>query len=267
MSIPLYQVDAFSRKPFAGNPAAVVFLPAGDPRTSDARWMQEVAGEMNLAETAFLSPAPEGFGLRWCTPSTEVELCGHATLATAHLRYERGTLEAGREARFHTASGLLTAAQRGEWLELDFPAEPAEAAEAPQELLRALGLPPRFVGRNRLGYLVELEAEEQVRGLRPDLALRAALPGHGGMGTSRARGRDYDFVSRFFAPQIGIAEDPVTGAAHCCLAPYWAARLGKAELTGYQASARGGLVRVRPEGRRVKLGGQAVTVFAGSLLA
>jgi PhzF family phenazine biosynthesis protein len=267
MSLPLYQVDAFTDRPFAGNPAGVCILGAGDPRAADARWMQDVAREMNLSETAFLRPRSDGFDLRWFTPAMEVDLCGHATLASAHVLYERGVLAAGEEARFHTASGLLTAVRRGEWLELDFPAEPAEAAEAPAALREALGARPVFVGRNRLDYLVEVDSEEAVRSLRPDLALLRGLRERGVMVTSRApAGRDYDFVSRFFAPGAGIDEDPVTGSAHCCLGPYWGERLGKSELTGWQASARGGLVRVRLAGPRVKLGGRAVTVIVGELL-
>jgi PhzF family phenazine biosynthesis protein len=292
MSLPLYQVDAFSDRPFAGNPAGVCILSADDPRASDASWMQNVAREMNLSETAFLRPRSDGFDLRWFTPAMEVDLCGHATLASAHVLYERGVLPAGEEARFYTASGLLTAVRRGEWLELDFPAEPAEPAEAPAALREALGARALFVGRNRLDYLVEVESEEAVRSLRPDLARLRTLRERGVMVTSRARfrnsgvkpgfagvkpgfagvalsrsPRDYDFVSRFFAPGAGIDEDPVTGSAHCCLGPYWGGRLGKSELTGYQASARGGLVRVRLAGPRVKLGGRAVTVIQGMLEA
>jgi PhzF family phenazine biosynthesis protein len=266
MSLPIYQVDAFSERPFAGNPAGVCILSADDPRASDARWMQNVAREMNLSETAFLRPRSEGFDLRWFTPAVEVDLCGHATLASAHVLYERGVLPAGEEARFYTASGLLTAVQRDEWLELDFPAEPAEPAEAPAALREALGARALFVGRNRLDYLVEVESEEAVRSLRPDLARLRSLRERGLMVTSRARCCDYDFVSRFFAPGAGIDEDPVTGSAHCCLGPYWGGRLGKSELVGYQASARGGLVRVRLAGPRVKLGGRAVTVIVGELL-
>jgi len=267
MGLPLYQVDAFSDRPFAGNPAGVCLLPAGDARGSDPGWMQSVAREMNLSETAFLRPRAGGFDLRWFTPAVEVDLCGHATLASAHVLFERGALAAGGEARFHTASGLLTAAQRGEWLELDFPAEPAQPAEAPAELREALGVRALFVGRNRLDYLVEVESEVAVRSLKPDLDRLRVLRERGVMVTSRALGGDYDFVSRFFAPGAGIDEDPVTGSAHCCLGPYWGERLGKGELTGFQASARGGLVRVRLAGPRVKLGGRAVTVFQGELLA
>ncbi len=267
MSLPIFQVDAFSERPFGGNPAGVCLLSSDDPRAVDAGWLQDVAREMNLSETAFLRPRAEGFDLRWFTPVMEVDLCGHATLAAAHILFERGLLAAGGEARFHTASGLLTAVRREDWLELDFPAEPAEPVEAPPALREALDVPALFVGRNRLDYLVEVDSEDTVRSLRPDLGRLRALRERGVMVTSRARARSYDFVSRFFAPGAGIDEDPVTGSAHCCLGPYWGVRLGKTELTGYQASARGGLVRVRLAGPRVKLAGRAVTVMTGELLA
>jgi PhzF family phenazine biosynthesis protein len=259
MSCPLFQVDAFAARPFAGNPAAVCLLPAG----ADAGWMQRVAAEMNLSETAFLHPEEDGFRLRWFTPTIEVDLCGHATLASAHVLWETSRLAPDATARFFTRSGLLTAARRGEWIELDFPAEPAVAAEAPVELLQALGVPPQFVGRNRMDWLVEVESEADLRGLEPDLSLLRAVPCRGVIVTSLSAAAEFDFVSRFFAPRSGIDEDPVTGSAHCCLAPFWSERLGSQELVGYQASARGGVVRVRAVGERVYLSGQAVTVLRG----
>jgi PhzF family phenazine biosynthesis protein len=263
MSTPLFQVDAFTDRPFAGNPAAVCLLPG--PR--DAAWLQSVAAEMNLSETAFLHLGGEGFRLRWFTPTVEVDLCGHATLASAHVLWETGLLAPDEGARFFTRSGLLTAERREEWIELDFPAEPAAAAEAPPGLVEALGVTPRCVGRNRMDYLVEAESEAVVRSLEPDLALLRTVSARGVIVTSRAAKRTvYDFVSRFFAPQSGIDEDPVTGSAHCCLGPYWSERLGKNDLVGYQASARGGVVRVRVGGERVILGGQAVTVLRGELV-
>ena len=262
MGLWITQVDAFTDRPFAGNPAAVCVLPA--PR--DAAWMQDVAREMNLAETAFLEPRADGFGVRWFTPTVEVDLCGHATLAAAHVLWEQGHLPPGAQARFHTRSGLLTADRRGEWIELDFPATPAEPAPAPPGLVRALGAEARHVGKSAFDYLVEVDAEATLRGLRPDLAALAALPVRGVIVTSRAAGGGFDFVSRFFAPGAGIPEDPVTGSSHCALGPYWGARLGKTELTAYQASARGGVVRVRLAGERVRLGGQAVTVLRGELV-
>jgi PhzF family phenazine biosynthesis protein len=267
MAPPIFQVDAFTDRAFAGNPAGVCLLEAGSPRAGDEAWMQAVAREMNLPETAFLAPAADGFGLRWFTPTVEVDLCGHATLAGAHILFEQGLLAAGDTARFHTRSGLLSARQREGWIELDFPAEPAEPVEAPKELLAALAVQPRFVGRNRFDFLVEVESEQLVRGLAPDLGRLSVLRERGVMVTSRSGSPEYDFVSRFFAPGAGIDEDPVTGSAHCCLGPYWGARLGKGELTGYQASARGGVVRVRLAGERVLLYGQAVTVIRGELLA
>lgn len=264
MGLRIVQVDAFTSVPFAGNPAGVCILP--EPR--DARWLQNVAREMNLAETAFLlKKRTDGFDLRWFTPETEVELCGHATLASAHVLWEDGHLQPGEQARFHTLSGLLTAERRGEWIELDFPAEPAEDTVAPEGLLRALGVRPVHVGKNRFDYLVEVESEQFVRALQPELTLLATVPARGVIVTSRAASADFDFVSRFFAPAVGVNEDPVTGSAHCCLGPYWRGKLGRDELVAHQVSQRGGVVRVRVDGPRVKLGGQAVTVLRGELLA
>jgi PhzF family phenazine biosynthesis protein len=262
MGLAIVQVDAFTERPFAGNPAAVCVLPA----ERDARWMQDVAREMNLSETAFLVRQEDGYGLRWFTPAIEVDLCGHATLASAHVLWEDGHLARGAPARFWTRSGLLTAAARGAWIELDFPAKPQEPAPTPPELARALGVTPRYVGRNQFDYLIEAESEAAVRGLAPDFGALRALPVRGIMVTAAAEAAEYDFVSRFFAPASGIDEDPVTGSAHCCLGPFWSARLGKRELVGYQASARGGVVRVRVGDDRVYLGGQAVTVLRGELL-
>jgi PhzF family phenazine biosynthesis protein len=263
MGLTIAQVDAFTDRPFAGNPAAVCLLPS--PRNES--WMQAVAREMNLSETAFVTPSPDGFDLRWFTPTVEVELCGHATLASAHVLWELGTLAPETPARFHTRSGLLCASRRGTWIELDFPAKPEAPAEAPAGLASALGTEVRYVGRNQFDCLVELESEAVVRGLRPDLVALRAIPVRGVMVTSRADSPAYDFVSRFFAPASGIDEDPVTGSAHCCLGPFWGARLGKRELVAYQASARGGIVRVRLGDDRVYLGGQAVTVLRGELAA
>jgi PhzF family phenazine biosynthesis protein len=261
MGIPIIQVDAFTAEPFAGNPAAVCILPA--PR--EDRWMQHVAREMNLSETAFLLWQEDGFRLRWFTPAIEVDLCGHATLASAHVLWTEGHLPTGAPARFHTRSGVLTAEQRGDWIELDFPATPEEPAAAPADLAAALGVSLQYVGRNRFDYLVTVDAEETLRAMRPDFTRLRQLPVRGIIVTSRADAPEYDFVSRFFAPGSGIDEDPVTGSAHCCLGPFWAERLGKSDLVGYQASARGGIVRVGLRGERVRLGGQAVTVLRGTL--
>ncbi len=263
MGVRMAQVDAFTDKPFAGNPAAVCLLPWERPE----QWMQDVAREMNLSETAFLVKQADGYRLRWFTPAVEVDLCGHATLASAHVLWEWGELRPEQQARFHTRSGLLTALRRGDWIELDFPATPERPVEAPMDLLAALGVAPVYVGRSQFDYLVELESERAVRGLRPSFSQLATLGGRGVIVTSRTAGEPYDFISRFFAPGSGIDEDPVTGSAHCCLGPFWAARLGKAELLAYQASARGGVIGVRVQGERVQLGGQAVTVLQGELVA
>lgn len=261
MGLPLIIVDAFTSKPFAGNPAAVCLLAAA----REAAWMQNLAQEMNLSETAFLLRQPDGYDLRWFTPTVEVDLCGHATLASAHVLWERGELRLSEQARFHTRSGLLTAERRGEWIELNFPAEPEQPAPTPAGLEQALGTTALYVGKNRFDYLVEVDSEETVRSLRPDMALLGEIPARGIMVTARATSPGWDFVSRFFGPQSGVSEDPVTGSAHCCLGPYWAKKLGKREFVAYQASARGGVVRVRLEGNRVRLGGQAVTVLRGEL--
>lgn len=261
MGLRIVQVDAFTDTPFRGNPAAVCVLP--DER--DAAWMQAVAAEMNLSETAFLLKRADGFGLRWFTPAVEVDLCGHATLASAHVLWEDRHLAREAQARFHTKSGLLTADRRGEWIELDFPVKPATPAAAPPGLAEALGAAPKYVGRNQFDYLVEVDSEDTVRALAPDHAALATLPVRGVIVTSRASTHGFDFVSRFFAPGSGIAEDPVTGSSHCALGPFWGARLGKTQMLAYQASARGGVVRVRLAGERVALGGQAVTVLRGEL--
>jgi PhzF family phenazine biosynthesis protein len=253
------QVDAFSDRPFSGNPAAVCILTA--PR--EDRWMQLVAREMNLSETAFLLKEGDGYRLRWFTPTVEVDLCGHATLASAHVLWEEGHLALDAQARFYTRSGLLTADCRDGWIELDFPMTPEEPVTPPPALAEALGVTPRYVGQSRFDYLVELDAEETLRALQPDFAQLQTLPVRGVIVTCPAASSDYDFVSRFFAPRVGVNEDPVTGSAHCCLAPFWSRRLGRETLIGYQASARGGVVRVRCAGSRVYLGGQAVTVLRG----
>jgi PhzF family phenazine biosynthesis protein len=261
---PIVQVDAFADRPFTGNPAAVCILPA--PR--DEGWMRDVAAEMNLSETAFLHPEDDGWRLRWFTPEVEVDLCGHATLATAHVLWEGGHLPADAQARFHTRSGLLTARRDGEWITLDFPAKPILEAPAPRGLGEALGVAPMYVGRSHFDVLVELSSEDEVRALDPDLARLRAVEARGVIVTARADGGGgYDFVSRFFAPCVGVNEDPVTGSAHCVLAPYWSAKLGRGELVGYQASRRGGTVRVRAAGDRVHLSGRAFTVLRGQLEA
>jgi PhzF family phenazine biosynthesis protein len=256
------QVDSFTDEPFRGNPAAVCVLPG--PR--EAEWMQDVAQEMNLAETAFLVRQGDDFGLRWFTPTLEVDLCGHATLASAHVLWEEGWLPLDSTARFHSRSGVLTASRGDGLIWLDFPATPAQPAEVPSDLTQGLNVPMQYVGRTPFDYLVEVESEAAVRGLTPDLVRLTQLGTRGVIVTARADSRSHDFVSRFFAPGSGVPEDPVTGSAHCALGPFWAERLQKRELVGYQASPRGGTVRVRLEGNRVKLGGTAVTVLRGELL-
>ncbi len=269
MAQNIVQVDAFTRLPFAGNPAAVCLLDA----PAEEAWMQSLAMEMNLSETAFLHPEaggdqlPDGFRLRWFTPKKEVRLCGHATLASAHVLWETAALSREAQARFHTMSGLLTADFRGGWIEMDFPARIHTPREALPGLLDALGADPKEVSGREQSYLIELADETAVRGLQPDFAQLARLDVRSVIVTARSDSADYDFVSRYFAPAIGINEDPVTGSAHCSLAPYWAGKLGRTELRAYQASARGGELRVRHEGERVIICGQAVTVMTGQIHA
>ncbi|MGA2259543.1 MAG: PhzF family phenazine biosynthesis protein [Thermoguttaceae bacterium] len=258
-----FVVDAFTDRPFAGNPAAVVPLPAWP----DDAWLQNVAMEMNLSETAFLVNEDDGYRLRWFTPKVEVALCGHATLASAHVLWSEGYAPTAEEIRFHTKSGLLKATWKYSRIELDFPAEPPTESSPPPGLLEALGASAKYVGRNRFDYLVEVESEDEVRRLAPDFARLSDLEIRGVIVTSRSTTPQYDFVSRFFAPRAGVDEDPVTGSAHCCLGPYWQGRLGKSEFTAFQASARGGVVHVRVARVRTYLGGQAVTVLRGELVA
>jgi len=253
----IYQVDSFTDRPFTGNPAGVCLL----EKAADEAWMQAVAREMSLPETAFLVRQADGFNLRWFTPAAEVELCGHATLASAHILWQTGILKAEEQARFHTLSGLLTASRKGEWIEMDFPATPEQAVETPAGLVEALGTKPNYVGKNVFDYLVEVESEAAVRDLKPDFTSLGKLPVRGVIVTAPASTSGFDFVSRFFAPAVGINEDPVTGSAHCCLTPFWARRLKKTKMTAYQASARGGVVRVELAGERVLISGQAVTVM------
>ena len=265
MLVTCLQIDAFAERPYTGNPAAVCLL--DDER--DAEWMQAVAGEMNLSETAFVHPARDGFHLCWFTPTVEVDLCGHATLAAAHALWSEARVAGDADIRFHSRSGLLTAARNGDLIELDFPATrpvPAGLDEAQiRDLGEMLGVVPRQVGRSVFDLLVEVETEREVRAARPDFRRLGELDCRGVIVTSAAEDSRFDFVSRFFAPAAGVDEDPVTGSAHCCLGPYWGERFGKREMTAFQASSRGGIVRVRVSGERVVLGGHAVTVFRGEL--
>jgi PhzF family phenazine biosynthesis protein len=261
MPTQLIQVDAFTDKPYHGNPAAVCLLSRPAPDT----WLRDVANEMNLSETAFLLAEKDQWRLRWFTPTVEVDLCGHATLAAAHVLWELGKLAPDQPARFVTRSGLLTAAKSGDWIELDLPADPAEETTAPAELVEALHTPIVHTAQGKFDYLVEVESEAMVRDLAPDIRLLAELTTRGICVTAPATTAGFDFVSRFFAPGAGIDEDPVTGSAHCMLGPWWAERLHKQTLTAAQISARGGVVRVQVGPERVWLGGQAVTVLRGEL--
>jgi PhzF family phenazine biosynthesis protein len=261
--VRLIQVDSFAQGPFTGNPAAVCLL----TQPAEERWMQQVAGEMNLAATAFVEPQADGFGLRWFSPRVELTLCGHGTLAAAHALWEEGLLDSADQASFRTLAGALTARRDGPWIQLDFPAErERQELEVPDQLLRGLGVGSAVhIGRNRLDYLVEVESEEILTGLAPDRSLLASVPARGVIVTARGSG-EYDFVSRYFAPAIGIDEDQATGSAHCCLGPFWGALLGKDKMLAYQASPRGGVMRVGLDGDRVQLGGMAVTIFRGQLV-
>ena len=271
MPISILQVDAFTAVPFKGNPAAVCLL--DEPR--DGEWMQSVAAEMNLSETAFLLCRADGFDLRWFTPTDEVPLCGHATLASAHALWETGKLRQDETARFHTLSGILTAQRSGSRIEINLPAIPIEETIIAPGILEAVGVQPRFVGctsncgsvPGEVNYLLELESEEAVRNATPDFVQLQRETSAGIIITAQSQTDAQDFVSRYFVPGIGINEDPVTGAAHCSLVPFWSARLGKTEMTGYQASARGGFVYGRLHEDRVLLAGEAVTVLQGTLTA
>lgn len=262
MAFPLFHTDAFTDRPFSGNPAAVCLLPSW----KEDRWLQAVGREMNLSETAFLVRNADGFDLRWFTPETEVDLCGHATLASAHVLWQQ-SLASTEVIRFSTKSGLLKAVRMGDAIELNFPVEPDEPADPPANLLAALGVSARYVGKNRLDYVVEVDSEPAVRQVAPDFKLLRTIPCRGVIVTSRSANPQFDFVSRAFFPRLGVDEDPVCGSAHCCLGPFWRKRLGKSEFLAYQASARGGVVKVRVTGDRAFLGGKAVIVAKGELIA
>lgn len=262
--VRLFLVDAFSSYPFGGNPAAVCLLPG----PADEAWMQLLARELKLSETAFLYRQDERYSLRWFTPRTEVGLCGHATLASAHALWESGQLTERQPAVFLTQSGELQAHKRDEWVELDFPARDYWQAELPPLVTEALGITPTSVQTNgRSVYLLEVDSESAVRSMQPDFAALHNLPVRAVIVTARSLSEEYDFISRYFAPGLGIDEDPVTGSAHCYLGPYWRSRLGKDTFLAYQASERGGEVRVSVTGNRVFLQGQAVTVYSATLSA
>ena len=263
MNLTLHTVDAFTDRLFGGNPAAVTVLPEPMP---DA-WMQSFAQEMNLSETAYLQGRDDGsFDLRWFTPTVEVALCGHATIASAHTLWQTGMLKPNEIARFYTKSGLLTATKRGDWIELDFPATHVTEAPAPAGLLESLGVEPSFIGRSKFDYLLEVH-EEELHALAPKFGKLAKVEARGLIVTSKSADSTYDFQSRFFAPASGVNEDPVTGSAHCALTPYWSAKLGKTSMLARQASRRTGIVKVELKGDRVLLSGQAVTVLTATLSA
>jgi PhzF family phenazine biosynthesis protein len=265
VKLEIYQVDAFTDQPFRGNPAAVCILPKNN-HTFDEAWMASVANEMNLSETAFLYQVEDGFSLRWFTPAVEVNLCGHATLASAHILFETGLVKSDQEVRFQTKSGLLTAVKKGAEIELNFPATPPGPIENDLGLADALGVQPDYMGQSQFDYLVRVGSEKEVREAQPDFSALNKLGVRGVMLTSQGETGEFDFISRFFAPGAGIDEDPVTGSAHCCLGPYWSEILAKDEMIAFQASERGGVIRVQVSADRVYLGGQAVTVLKGELL-
>ena len=227
--------------------------------------MQQLAAEMNLSETAFIVAKNGRFELRWFTPAVEVELCGHATLASAHVLWETELVPKTNAAIFETLSGTLTAHKSNGLIYLDFPSKPPMQCERIDGMANALGINPIFVGNNKMDYFLEIESDAELRDMRPDFGLLRKLELRGVIVTAKSSDNKYDFVSRFFAPGAGIDEDPVTGSAHCCLAPYWSSKLGKQQLTGFQASKRGGEVSVECKGDRVILGGRAVTIFSGIL--
>jgi PhzF family phenazine biosynthesis protein len=264
MGLEVLQIDAFTNVPFKGNPAAVVVLPAA----RDDRWLQAFALEMNLSETAYLIRRGDGsYDLRWFTPASEVDLCGHATLASAHALYEKKLLRADEEARFHTRSGLLTVKRGADgWMEMNFPGDEPGPMDMPEDLIRALGRRPIAAYRCKFDCLAEFATEKEVRELKPDMTLLKKFAARGVIVTAPSSSPEFDFVSRFFAPAFGIEEDPVTGSAHCTLACHWSPKLGKKDMMAYQASPRGGVVRVGYRGERVLLGGQAVTVMRGELI-
>jgi len=262
----IFHIDAFASRPFTGNPAVVCLL----TESKTKEWMQSVAAEMNLSETAFVtrqSDAEENrFHLRWFTPTVEVDLCGHATLATSHALWQSGWLAAGETAIFDSRSGELRAEKNGDRIFLNFPATPAEAAKLPSEIFDAMNVKPVFSGFSREDCLIEVETADEVKNVEIDFQRLAEVKIRGVILTAISEDPNFDFISRFFGPAVGVDEDPVTGSAHCCLAPYWSAKLGKPELSAFQASQRGGDLQLRLDGDRVHIGGSAVTIKQGELL-
>jgi PhzF family phenazine biosynthesis protein len=262
MQAELHVVDAFTGSAFRGNTAGVCITDG----PADAAWMQQVAAELKHSDTAFLLFENGIWNLRWFTPAQEVELCGHATLAAASVLYSTGRIPVDKAVEFSTLSGKLLARKEGDWISMDFPAEPPATSMPVPGLGQALGVEPLYYGRNRFDILVELPLADDVCSLEPDMDALVPIHARGFIVTAASDIRNIDFVSRFFAPSVGVPEDPVTGSAHCCLAPYWGEKLDKTELTGFQCSARGGTVRVRCAGNRVILSGHAVHVAEGTLL-
>ncbi len=256
----IYIVDAFTEKPYKGNPAAVCIL---ESAKSD-EWMQNVAKEMNLSETAFLLENDGEFSLRWFTPEAEVDLCGHATLASAHILLSQH-LFLNHKIRFNTKSGLITAEKIGDWIQMNFPLEIEHPCEPPTELIKGLNVGFKYVGKNRLDYIVEVENEEVLKSLNPDFNLLKSVQSRGIIVTCKSNRPDIDFVSRCFYPAVGVNEDPVTGSAHCCLGPYWQKKLDKSELFAYQMSNRGGFLKLSILENRILISGQAVTTLIGKL--
>ncbi|MBS0206944.1 MAG: PhzF family phenazine biosynthesis protein [Planctomycetes bacterium] len=261
-SVRCWTVDAFTDRPFGGNPASVCWL----EEEKETAWMQSVAAEMNLSETAFVRARKDGYELRWFTPTMEVDLCGHATLATAHTLWSAKLAENGIPLRFHTRSGLLSCVQSGDMIELDFPSLPSTEILVSPLLEQALGVPVVAAGASRIYQLAVLESAAAVRACRPDFQTMIQIPTLGVIITAAGDDGQFDIVSRFFAPAMGVNEDPVCGSAHCVLAPYWSSRLGKTELRAHQASARGGVLHLTLKGERVALRGHAVTVWRGEIL-
>lgn len=256
-SFPLYQVDSFTDQLFTGNPAGVCLLDESQPEI----WMRALAAEMALSETAFLVRRGGDFDLRWFTPTTEVNLCGHATLASAHILFQTGIIPTDQEIRFHTRSGLLTASFKNGWIELNFPAIACHPSPPNEMVNAALGIDAEETFRTGENLLLVYAEEKQVRGLTPDFSSLAKSEPHGYIVTAPSTSPEFDFVSRFFAPRIGINEDPVTGSAHSSLGPYWQERLHKDFLSARQVSRRGGVLKVKVSGERVYISGTAVTVF------
>ncbi|WCK56765.1 PhzF family phenazine biosynthesis protein [Aneurinibacillus sp. Ricciae_BoGa-3] len=262
MQPSIFHINAFTDKPFSGNPAAICILDT----PQEKQWMQRMAQEMNQPVTAFIFRRTNNlYDLHWFTPTTELDLCGHGTLGSAHVLWQQDYLTPDKGIQFYTKSGLLTVKQVSDGIQLDFPANPPVDAEVPAELKQALGIPAKHVAKNSLGYILEVESEEIVKKIQPNFELLSFIPVTGVIVTSPSSYTDFDFVSRYFAPRIGINEDPVTGSAHCGLGPYWSAKLQKKKLIGYQASSRGGIVKLELRENQVLLTGQAITILEGKV--